>query len=73
MMKRGNLSDTIAGLAKLNNTRKAREICAQAGDGIGLAIALWPTYPTPSPRSTCSSIISDATSCTPPGSLSRDR
>ncbi|MGP0049084.1 MAG: acyl-CoA dehydrogenase family protein [Solirubrobacteraceae bacterium] len=31
----GQLSDTIAGLAKLNNTRKARVICADARDMLG--------------------------------------
>jgi glutaryl-CoA dehydrogenase len=31
----GQLSATIAGLAKLNNTRKAREVCAQARDMLG--------------------------------------
>jgi alkylation response protein AidB-like acyl-CoA dehydrogenase len=29
------LTDTIAGLAKLNNTRKARQICAEARDMLG--------------------------------------
>jgi glutaryl-CoA dehydrogenase len=32
---RGQLSDTIAGLAKLNNTRKARQVCAEARDMLG--------------------------------------
>ena len=32
---RGELSDTIAGLAKLNNTRKARQVCAEARDMLG--------------------------------------
>jgi glutaryl-CoA dehydrogenase len=32
---RNQLSDTIAGLAKLNNTRKARQICADARDMLG--------------------------------------
>ena len=32
---RGELTDTIAGLAKLNNTRKARQICADARDMLG--------------------------------------
>jgi glutaryl-CoA dehydrogenase len=31
----GRLSDTIAGLAKLNNTRKAREVIAEARDMLG--------------------------------------
>ena len=31
----GQLTDTIAGLAKLNNTRKARQICAEARDVLG--------------------------------------
>jgi glutaryl-CoA dehydrogenase len=31
----GQLTDTIAGLAKLNNTRKARQICAEARDLLG--------------------------------------
>jgi glutaryl-CoA dehydrogenase len=35
LAERGQLSDTIAGLAKLNNTRKAREICAEARDMLG--------------------------------------
>jgi glutaryl-CoA dehydrogenase len=35
LAQRGHLTDTIAGLAKLNNTRKAREICAQARDMLG--------------------------------------
>jgi alkylation response protein AidB-like acyl-CoA dehydrogenase len=35
LAQRGRLTDTIAGLAKLNNTRKAREICAQARDLLG--------------------------------------
>jgi glutaryl-CoA dehydrogenase len=35
LAQRGQLTDTIAGLAKLNNTRKAREICAQARDLLG--------------------------------------
>jgi glutaryl-CoA dehydrogenase len=33
--QRGQLTDTIAGLAKLNNTRKARQICAEARDLLG--------------------------------------
>jgi glutaryl-CoA dehydrogenase len=33
--ERGHLSDTIAGLAKLNNTRKARQVCAEARDMLG--------------------------------------
>src|SRR6202044_1841405 len=32
LAQRGHLTDTIAGLAKLNNTRKARQICADARD-----------------------------------------
>ncbi len=35
LAERGQLSDTIAGLAKLNNTRKARQICAEARDLLG--------------------------------------
>jgi glutaryl-CoA dehydrogenase len=35
LAERGQLSDTIAGLAKLNNTRKARQICADARDMLG--------------------------------------
>jgi glutaryl-CoA dehydrogenase len=35
LAERGQLSDTIAGLAKLNNTRKARHICAEARDLLG--------------------------------------
>jgi glutaryl-CoA dehydrogenase len=35
LAERGELSDTIAGLAKLNNTRKARQICAEARDMLG--------------------------------------
>ena len=31
----GRLSDTIAGLAKLNNTRKARSVFAEARDMLG--------------------------------------
>jgi glutaryl-CoA dehydrogenase len=31
----GRLTDTIAGLAKLNNTRKARLVCAEARDMLG--------------------------------------
>ena len=31
----GRLTDTIAGLAKLNNTRKARQVCAEARDMLG--------------------------------------
>jgi glutaryl-CoA dehydrogenase len=30
LAERGQLTDTIAGLAKLNNTRKARHVCAEA-------------------------------------------
>jgi glutaryl-CoA dehydrogenase len=33
--ERGQLTDTIAGLAKLNNTRKARQVCADARDMLG--------------------------------------
>lgn len=33
--QRGQLTDTIAGLAKLNNARKARLICAEARDRLG--------------------------------------
>jgi glutaryl-CoA dehydrogenase len=35
LAQRGQLSDTIAGLAKLNNTSKARVICAAARDMLG--------------------------------------
>jgi glutaryl-CoA dehydrogenase len=35
LAERGQLTDTIAGLAKLNNTRKARQICAEARDMLG--------------------------------------
>jgi glutaryl-CoA dehydrogenase len=35
LAERGQLSHTIAGLAKLNNTRKARQICAEARDMLG--------------------------------------
>jgi glutaryl-CoA dehydrogenase len=35
LAERDQLSDTIAGLAKLNNTRKARMICAEARDMLG--------------------------------------
>jgi glutaryl-CoA dehydrogenase len=35
LAQRGQLTDTVAGLAKLNNTRKAREVCAQARDMLG--------------------------------------
>jgi glutaryl-CoA dehydrogenase len=35
LAERHQLSDTIAGLAKLNNTRKARQICADARDMLG--------------------------------------
>jgi glutaryl-CoA dehydrogenase len=31
----GRLSDTIAGLAKMNNTRKARQVIAEARDLLG--------------------------------------
>src|SRR6201988_3329733 len=35
LAERDQLSDTIAGLAKLNNTRKARTVCAEARDMLG--------------------------------------
>src|SRR3984957_15044454 len=35
LSERGQLTDTIAGLAKLNNTRKARQVCAEARDMLG--------------------------------------
>jgi glutaryl-CoA dehydrogenase len=35
LAERGALSDTIAGLAKLNNTRKARLVCSEARDMLG--------------------------------------
>jgi glutaryl-CoA dehydrogenase len=35
LTERGQLSDTIAGLAKLNNTFKARQVCAEARDMLG--------------------------------------
>ena len=35
LAERDQLTDTIAGLAKLNNTRKARQICAEARDMLG--------------------------------------
>ncbi len=35
LAERGQRSDTIAGLAKLNNTRKARQACAEARDMLG--------------------------------------
>jgi glutaryl-CoA dehydrogenase len=35
LAQRGHLTDTIAGLAKLNNTRKARIVCAEARDMLG--------------------------------------
>jgi glutaryl-CoA dehydrogenase len=35
LAERGQLSDTIAGLAKLNNTRTARKVCAEARDMLG--------------------------------------
>jgi glutaryl-CoA dehydrogenase len=35
LAERGHLTDTIAGLAKLNNTRKARLVCADARDMLG--------------------------------------
>ncbi len=52
--ERGQLSDTIAGLAKLNNTRKARQVCAEArdmlgGNGILLEHHVSGTWPTSRP------------------------
>jgi glutaryl-CoA dehydrogenase len=35
LAERGRLTDTIAGLAKLNNTRKARQVIAEARDMLG--------------------------------------
>ncbi len=35
LAERGHMTDTIAGLAKLNNTSKARQICADARDMLG--------------------------------------
>jgi glutaryl-CoA dehydrogenase len=35
LAERGRLTDTIAGLAKLNNTRKARQVIADARDMLG--------------------------------------
>jgi glutaryl-CoA dehydrogenase len=35
LAERGQLTDTIAGLAKLNNTRTARQVCAEARDMLG--------------------------------------
>ncbi len=35
LSERGQLTDTIAGLAKLNTTRKARQVCAEARDMLG--------------------------------------
>jgi glutaryl-CoA dehydrogenase len=35
LIEEGNLSDTIAAIAKMNNTRKAREIVAEARDLLG--------------------------------------
>jgi glutaryl-CoA dehydrogenase len=35
LAERDQLSDTIAGLAKLNNTRTARKVCAEARDMLG--------------------------------------
>jgi glutaryl-CoA dehydrogenase len=35
LAERGQLTDTVAGLAKLNNTRAARQVCAQARDMLG--------------------------------------
>jgi glutaryl-CoA dehydrogenase len=40
LAERGQLSDTIAGLAKLNNTRKARQVCAEARDMLADGILL---------------------------------
>ena len=36
LMEEGNLTDTIAALAKMNNTRKAREVIAEARDLLGM-------------------------------------
>jgi glutaryl-CoA dehydrogenase len=35
LIEEGNLSDTIAAIAKMNNTRKAREVVAEARDLLG--------------------------------------
>src|SRR5439155_18262751 len=35
LIERGEMSDTIASLAKMNNTRKAREVIAEARDLLG--------------------------------------
>jgi glutaryl-CoA dehydrogenase len=35
LIEEGNLSDTIAAIAKMNNTRKAREVAATARDLLG--------------------------------------
>jgi glutaryl-CoA dehydrogenase len=35
LAEREQMTDTIAGLAKLNNTRKARQVCAEARDMLG--------------------------------------
>jgi glutaryl-CoA dehydrogenase len=35
LAERGQLTDTVAGLAKLNNTRAARRVCAEARDMLG--------------------------------------
>jgi glutaryl-CoA dehydrogenase len=35
LIAEGRMTDTIAGLAKLHNTRKAREVIAQARDLLG--------------------------------------
>jgi glutaryl-CoA dehydrogenase len=43
LAERDQLSDTIAGLAKLNNTRKARQICAEARDMLGATGSCWKT------------------------------
>ncbi len=34
-MERGRLTDTMASLAKMNHTRKARQVCAEARDLLG--------------------------------------
>jgi alkylation response protein AidB-like acyl-CoA dehydrogenase len=35
LMEEGQLTDTIAAIAKMNNTRKAREVVAEARDPLG--------------------------------------
>ncbi len=35
LMERGRLTDTMASLAKMNHTRKARQVCAEARDLLG--------------------------------------